>query len=153
MNLLDILTPESIKAPLSSTDKKGVIDELVDLLAAARKVTDATALKEAVWTREQTRTTGIGHGLAIPHGKSAGMSSLAMAIGKPARPMDFQAIDAQPVRLVVLLASPPDRTSDHIQALARISRLMTMDDFRNRIYLAESPGEIYELLKSQESKG
>jgi fructose-specific phosphotransferase system IIA component len=153
MNLLDILTPDSIKAPLSSTDKKGVIDELVDLLAAARKVSDATALKEAVWTREQTRTTGIGHGLAIPHGKSAGMSSLAMAIGKPARPMDFQAIDAQPVRLVVLLASPPDRTSDHIQALARISRLMTMDDFRNRIYLAESPGEIYELLKSQESKG
>src|SRR3954454_2977184 len=117
MNLLDIVTPECVKAPLAATDKKGVIDELVDLLASSRKVTDAAALKEAVWTREQTRTTGIGHGLAIPHGKSAGMSTLAMAIGKPARPMDFQAIDGQPVRLVVLLASPPDRTSDHIQAL------------------------------------
>jgi mannitol/fructose-specific phosphotransferase system IIA component (Ntr-type) len=57
------------------------------------------------------------------------------------------------VRLVVLLASPPDRTSDHIQALARISRLMTMDEFRNRIYAAEAPDEIFELLKSQESKG
>jgi mannitol/fructose-specific phosphotransferase system IIA component (Ntr-type) len=76
-----------------------------------------------------------------------------MAIGKPASPMDFQAIDAQPVKLVVLLASPPDRTSDHIQALARISRLMTMDDFRNRIYAAQSAPEIYDLLKSQESKG
>src|SRR3954471_9268612 len=153
MNLLDILTPDSIRAPLTSTDKKGVIDELVDLLAAAHKVSDATALKEAVWTREQTRTTGIGHGLAIPHGKSPGMSSLAMAIGKPARPMDFQAIDAQPVRLVVLLASPPDRTSDHIQALARISRLMTMDDFRNKIYAAQTSREIYELLKGQEKPG
>ena len=153
MNLLDILTPECIKAPLVSGDKKGVIDELVDLLAAVRKVTDAAALKEAVWTREQTRTTGIGHGLAIPHGKASGLSSLAMAIGKPASPMDFQAIDAQPVKLVVLLASPPDRTSDHIQALARISRLMTMDDFRNRIYAAQSAPEIYDLLKSQESKG
>jgi fructose-specific phosphotransferase system IIA component len=153
MNLLDILTPECIKAPLVSADKRGVIDELVDLLAAVRKVADAKALKEAVWTREQTRTTGIGHGLAIPHGKAAGMGSLAMAIGKPAKPMDFQAIDAQPVKLVVLLASPPDRTSDHIQALARISRLMTMDDFRNRIYAATSADEIYELLKSQESKG
>lgn len=153
MNLLDILTPECIKAPLKSSDKKGVIDELVDCLATARKVGDAAALKEAVWTREQTRTTGIGHGLAIPHGKSPGMSSLAMAIGKPATPMDFQAIDGQPVKLVVLLASPPDRTSDHIQALARISRLMTMDDFRNRIYAAASAGEIYELLKSQETKG
>ena len=153
MNLLDILTLEFIKAPLASTDKRGVIDELVDVLASVRKVADAAALKEAVWTREQTRTTGIGHGLAIPHGKAAGMGALAMAIGKPASPMDFQAIDGQPVKLVVLLASPPDRTSDHIQALARISRLMTMDDFRNRIYSAQSPAEIYDLLRSQENKG
>ena len=153
MNLLDILTLECIKAPLVSLDKRGFIDELVDLLGAVRKVADAAALKEAVWTREQTRTTGIGHGLAIPHGKAAGMGSLAMAIGKPAQPMDFQAIDGQPVRLIVLLASPPDRTSDHIQALARISRLMTMDDFRNRIYAAQTAPEIYELLKSQENKG
>jgi fructose-specific phosphotransferase system IIA component len=153
MNLLDILTPECIRAPLASGDKKGVIDELVDLLAACSRVADAAALKEAVWTREQTRTTGIGHGLAIPHGKSPGMSTLAMAIGKPAKPMDFQAIDAQPVKLVVLLASPPDRTSDHIQALARISRLMTMDDFRNKIYSAVTASEIYELLRSQENKG
>lgn len=153
MNLLDILTPECIKAPLAGEDKKSVIDELVDLLAAARKVNEPAILKEAVWTREQTRTTGIGHGLAIPHGKSAGMTSLAMAIGKPREPMDFHAIDGQPVRLVVLLASPPDRTSDHIQALARISRLMTMDEFRGRIYAAETSSEIYELLKSQETGG
>lgn len=153
MNLLDILSPDCIKAPLVSGEKKGVIDELVDLLAAAKKVADAGALKEAVWTREQTRTTGIGHGLAIPHGKCAGMTSLAMAIGKPATPMDFQAIDGQPVRLVVLLASPPDRTSDHIQALARISRLMTMDDFREKIYAAETSQQIYDLLKGQERPG
>ena len=153
MNLLDILTPECIKAPLASSEKHGAIDELVDVLAAAGRVRDPGALKEAVWTREQTRTTGIGHGLAIPHGKSSGIESLAMAIGKPARPMDFQAIDARPVRLVVLLASPTDRTSDHIQALARISRLMMMDDFRERIYAAQSPLEIFELIRSQERPG
>lgn len=152
MNLLDIITPECIKAPLASVDKKGAIDELVDLLSGIRRVADAKALKDAVWTREQTRTTGIGHGLAIPHGKCAGMSSLAMAIGRPAQPMDFQAIDGQPVRLVVLLASPPDRTSDHIQALARISRIMMMDDFRQRVYAATSAGEIYQLLASQEAR-
>jgi mannitol/fructose-specific phosphotransferase system IIA component (Ntr-type) len=153
MNLLDILTPESIKAPLLAVDKRGVIDELVDVLAGTKRVLDAAALKEAVWTRELTRTTGIGHGLAIPHGKSPGLPSLAMAIGKPPKPMDFQAIDGQPVRLIVLLASPPDRTSDHIQALARISRLMTMDDFRNKIYAAQTAAEIYELLRSQERPG
>jgi fructose-specific phosphotransferase system IIA component len=151
MKLLDILTPDSIKAPLAATDKKGVIDELVDVLAKAGRVRDPAALKEAVWTRERTRTTGIGHGLAIPHGKPAGMTQLAMAIGKPAQPMDFEAIDNQPVRLIVLLASPPDRTSDHIQALARVSRLMTMDDFREKIYSAKTAEEIFSLLKAQES--
>jgi fructose-specific phosphotransferase system IIA component len=151
MNLLDILSSECVKAPLEGADKRAVINELVDVLAAAGRVQDADALKEAVWTREQTRTTGIGHGLAIPHGKSAGMASLAMAIGKPAEPMDFEAVDGKPVHLVVLLASPPDRTSDHIQALARISRLMTMDDFRESIYRAQSAAEIWELLEQEET--
>jgi len=152
MNLLEILNRECVCAPLTATDKKGVIDELVDLLHQSGKIDDADSLKEAVWTREQTRTTGIGHGLAIPHGKCPGMKNLAMAIGKPPEPMDFEAIDAQPVKLVVLLASPPDRTSDHIQALARISRLMTMDDFRDQIYGAESADEIFELVKVQEEQ-
>ncbi len=91
-----------------------------------------------------------GHGLEIPHGKCSGLTGLAMAIGKPAAPMDFEAIDQQPVRLIVLLASPPDRTSDHIQALARISRLMTVEEFRTRIYEASSADEIYDLLQQQE---
>jgi fructose-specific phosphotransferase system IIA component len=150
MNLLDILTPECVKAPLVSTDKRGVIDELVDLLADQGRVSDPASLKEAVWTRETTRTTGIGHSLAIPHGKCDSVPDLAMAIGKPAEAIDFQSIDNKPVRLVVLLASPPDRTSDHIQALARISRLMTVEEFRNRIYEAPGAREIYEMLQEQE---
>ncbi len=150
MNLLDIISPLCIKAPLAAGDKRGVINELVDVLAAAGRVPDPESLKHAVWTREQTRTTGIGHGLAIPHGKCAGMPALAMAIGKPARPMDFEAIDGQPVRLVVLLASPPDRTSDHIQALARVSRLMTLDQFRERIYAAQTAAEVFDLMKAHE---
>ena len=81
INLLDILSPACVKVPLAATTKRGVIEELVDMLASAGKVSDAQALKDAVWTREQTRTTGIGLGLAIPHGKCAGMSGLAMAIG------------------------------------------------------------------------
>lgn len=150
MTLLDIITPQNIKAPLSATDKKGVIDELVDQLAKLGKVSDPAGLKEAVWSREQTRTTGIGHGLAIPHGKAPGVQGVAMAIGKPAVPIDFAAIDQQPVKLVILLASPLDKTSDHIQALARVSRLMMKEDFRERIYGATSAQEIYNLLAEQE---
>jgi PTS system fructose-specific IIC component len=151
MNLLEILSCDCIKAPLQATDKRGVINELVDVLVAAGRVEDSDSLKAAVWTREQTRTTGIGHGLAIPHGKCPGMNTLAMAIGRPVEPLDFEAIDSQPVSLVVLLASPPDRTSDHIQALARVSRLMTMEDFRDKIYSADSPEEIWELLQQEEA--
>lgn len=153
MNLLDILSVDCIRAPLRASDKKGVIDELVDVLAAAGRVNRPEALKEAVWVREQTRTTGIGHGLAIPHGKAPGLPQLAMAIGKPGTPMDFEAIDGQKVRLVVLLASPPERTNDHIQALAKISRLMTMDEFRTKMYAAATAEEIFGLLRSQEPAG
>ncbi len=150
MKLLDIISLDCIKAPLVGTDKQGVIGELVDVLVASGRVKDAKGLKDAVWTRELTRTTGIGHGLAIPHGKCPGVENIAVAIGKPALPMDFQAIDSKPVRLIILLASPPDKTSDHIQALAHISRLMTMEQFREQIYAASSPSDIYELLRSQE---
>ena len=150
MNLLDILSVDCVKAPLIATEKRDAINELIDTLTKAGKVNDPDALKEAVWLREQTRTTGIGQGLAIPHGKSDCVDKLVMAIGKPATPIDFESIDKQPVQLIVLLASPPDRTSDHIQALARISRLMTMREFRERVYAAQDAEELYGLLESQE---
>ena len=152
MNLLEILTPECVKVPLESTDKKSAIQELVDLLASNGRVTNPGMLMEAVWTREQTRTTGIGHGLAIPHAKCAGLQAPSMAIGKPREPMDFVAIDRKPVQLVVLLASPPDRPSDHIHALSRVSRLMIMDDFRERMYRATTAAEVFELLRDQDTK-
>lgn len=153
MNLLDILSSCCIKVPLDSTDKKGVIDELVDVLAAQGKINDPDKLKEAVWIRETTRTTGIGHALAIPHGKSEGVPDLTMAIGKPAQPLDFASIDSRPVKLVVLLASPLDRTSDHIQALAKVSRLMAQEDFRAKIYAADSAEQVYALLQQHELAG
>ena len=149
MNLIELISPESIRAPLVATDKQDVINELVDVLAGCGQVSDADSLKNAVWTREQTRTTGIGHGLAIPHGKCASMKGLAIAIGKPATPIDFEAIDSQPVQLIVLLASPPDKTSDHIQALAQISRMINDSAFRESIYQSNSSEEIYELIKEQ----
>ncbi len=151
MNLIDILSIECVRSPLDATDKQEVINELVDTLASSGQVSDSESLKNAVWSREQTRTTGIGHGLAIPHGKCSSMKNLAIAIGKPAQPIDFEAIDSQPVQLIVLLASPPDKTSDHIQALAHISRLMNDSSFREEIYNADSSETIYELISSRSS--
>ena len=151
MNLLDILDPACVIAPLQSTDKQDVIIELIDQMGEAGVVGEVQSLKDAVWTREQTRTTGIGHGLAIPHGKCVSLKRQALAIGRPSEPIDFEAIDAQPVQLVVLLASPPDQTKDHIEALAHISRMISDTNFREQIYNANSPEESYELVSQQGS--
>ncbi|HWB19550.1 MAG TPA: fructose PTS transporter subunit IIA [Phycisphaerales bacterium] len=150
MNLLDILSLETVKVPLAAVDKRAVIDELVDLLATQGLVTDSNALKSVVWERETQRTTGIGEGLAIPHGRSAVAKKLVVAMGRPAQPIDFKAIDNKPVRLVVLLVSPPDKTSDHIQALGKISRLMADAKFRIAAYNAADAQALFDLFKGTE---
>ncbi len=150
MNITDILSPKAVKVPLVSTDKRAVIDELVDLLTDAGLIQDPDTLKRIVWEREQQRSTGIGDGLAIPHGKSNCSQDLVMAIGRPTEPIDFGSLDNNPVELVVLLASPPTRTSDHIQALGKISRVMSDPSFRKAAYAAASSETLYQLFKEAE---
>ncbi len=150
MNISDILSPKAVKVPLTSTDKHAVIDELVDLLDEAGLISDAGQLKQVVWEREQQRSTGIGQGLAIPHGKANCTESLVMAVGRPAAPIEFESVDKEPVQLVVLLASPPDQTSQHIQALGKISRLMSNESFRDAAFSAGSTETLYALFKKAE---
>lgn len=152
MNIIDLLSPEAVKVPLVATEKHEAIDELVDVLADADLVPQAKELKRVVWEREQQRSTGIGEGLAIPHGKTASLDRLVMAVGKPAQPLDFDAIDQKPVKLLVLLASPPNKTAEHIQALGKVSRLMSDPTFRGQAYSCESAEELYELFKSAEQR-
>src|SRR3954451_17956618 len=151
MRLTEILKPQNIKIPLEATTKSEAIGELVSLLAGNAEVSDAKKVLDAVLERESTRTTGIGNGLAIPHGKCTGTDHLVMAIGRPKTPIDFKAIDGRPVNLIWLLTSPPDKTGPHIHALARISRLMTIDKFRQSLAEAGTPAEIYETIVKQES--
>ena len=151
MRLSEILKPQNIKVPLEAKTKSDAIAELVNLLAANGEVVDAKQVLDAVLDREATRTTGIGNGLAIPHGKCNGAAHLSMAIGRPATPIDFQAIDGRPVNLIWLLTSPPDKTGPHIHALARISRLMTIEKFRAALASAKSAQEMYDAIVQQES--
>jgi fructose-specific phosphotransferase system IIA component len=151
MRLSDILKIQHIKVPLAAKDKKGAISELVQVLADAHEVKDAPMLLSSVLEREATRTTGIGNGLAIPHGKCAGVDHLVVAVGKPAEPIDFDSIDKRPVSLIVLLASPPDQTGPHIQALARISRLMNVEGFRQAMRSATNAQQIYDAVVAQEN--
>lgn len=148
----EILDPQCVVVPLNATNKRDAIDLLVDSMVAAGRVQDGEAVKKAVWDREQQRSTGIGEGLAIPHGKTNAVPRLTLAVGRLAQPIDYDSIDRKPVRLVVLLVSPPDKTSEHITALGRISRLMTSADFRESVYAAQDPAQLVELFRSAEAR-
>ena len=150
MTVTEILDPQCVVVPLAAASKRDAIDALVDALSLTGRVSDAAAVKKAVWEREQQRSTGIGEGLAIPHGKTPAAHGLCLAVGRLATPIEYDSIDRKPVRLVVLLVSPPERTSEHIQALGRISRLMTNPAFRERVYGAEDPKQLCELFRDAE---
>ncbi len=152
MILTQILQPSCIKAPLASKDKDSAIEELVNVLAAAGQVNNANAAIEAVMAREQTRSTGIGSGIAIPHGKTSAVKELVMAVGIAAEPIEFESIDNKPVSILVMLISPPEKTGPHIQALARISRLLLDEQFKSKLEKAGSPEEVYELISSKETE-
>src|ERR1700761_4764394 len=100
MRLTEIIKPQDIKVPLAAKTKAEAIEELVNLLEQNGEINDPKKVLAAVLEREATRTTGIGNGLAIPHGKCDGTHNLVMAIGKPATPIDFQSIDGRPVTVI-----------------------------------------------------
>jgi fructose-specific phosphotransferase system IIA component len=152
MILTNILQPTCVKVPLESRDKNSVITELVDLLDKNGLIQDRQMVLDAVFTRERTRSTGIGSGIAIPHGKCGAIRELVMALGVAHEPIDFDSVDRKPVSLVILLVSPADQTGPHIQALARISRLMLDEDFKKAMENAQSAKEAYDLVSERESR-
>lgn len=152
MTLTKILQPTCVKVPLEGKDKKSVITELVDLLDGNGALLDKEMALNAVLVREQTKSTGIGSGIAIPHGKCAAVKELVMAIGLASEAIDFESVDGKPVKIIFLLVSPADQTGPHIQALAKISRLMLDAEFKDELEGASSAEEVYELLDREESK-
>lgn len=152
MKLTQILLPDCIKVPLESSDKESAITELVDLLDSQGLLLDRDIVLDAVIMREKTRSTGIGSGIAIPHGKCKATKELIMAVGLTQKPIDFESVDNKPVTIIMLLVSPIDQTGPHIQALARISRLMLDGVFRNQLENADSPQQAYELISAKEDK-
>ncbi|MEM1027576.1 MAG: PTS sugar transporter subunit IIA [Planctomycetota bacterium] len=151
MLLTDILQPDCVLVPLVADDKQSAIFQLADLLVEKTDIEDAEALKEAIWKRETVRTTGIGGGVAVPHGKTDGVPSLHMAIGRTAAPLEFGAIDRNPVELIILLASPLDQTGPHIEALSRISRMLIDADARDKMKSLPTPEDVYAMIKEIET--
>ncbi len=152
MILTQILQANCVKVPVENKDKEAVITELVDLLDANGLLLDRDIALEAVLARERTRSTGTGAGIAIPHGKCNAVKELVMAIGIAHEPIEFESVDGKPVTILILLVSPADQTGPHIQALAKISRLMLDEEFKQKLEKATSADEVYELLNNKESE-
>ncbi len=146
MKLTDHLPRALIKVPLPATDKTQAITQLVDLLAEQSYTEQRDLLLQAVLEREAQRTTGIGRGFAIPHAKCDAVSKIVIAFGRPAEPIDFAAIDGQPVSLIALLVSPIHATSTHIGALTRLSRLVSNGAALEGLLSAADADEVYEII-------
>jgi fructose-specific phosphotransferase system IIA component len=143
MIITEILDKSCILVPLEADDKTEAITRLVDALEASGKLRDRDDVLRAVLARERTRSTGIGEGLAVPHGKSSGCERLLLAIGKPAKPIDFGSRDGRPCDLVFLLASPANEMGPHIQALAKISRIWLAPAFRRAVARANTVEDLH----------
>ena len=146
MRLADILDIKCVMVPLKALEKNQAITELIDLLDRAGRLDDYDTALKAVMQRESVRSTGVGQGFAIPHGKSSAVDQLVMAVGKTSEPIDFESIDKKPVDIIFLLISPLDKTGPHIQALAGISRLMTDLPTRSRIDECSTAEQLYKLV-------
>jgi nitrogen PTS system EIIA component len=122
-----------VKVPLEATTKDEVLAELVTVLAAERCIRDADEVLRVIREREAVLSTGIGSGVAIPHGKTMASPELTIAAGVTRAPVDYDALDGEPVRLVFLLVGPEAAAGAHIKALSRISRLVRQPELRARL--------------------
>ena len=139
MLLTELLAADRVRVPLAAHSRDAVLEELVGILHASGAVSDPQAVLRAVHNREAQLSTGIGGGVAIPHGKAEGVSGLAIAAGVAAQPVDFASLDGQPARLFFLLVGPESAAGLHVKALSRISRLVRREETRERLAAAATP--------------
>ncbi len=151
MLLTDLLTPERIRIPLRARSKDDLLRELVLVVSDAGNPDAAAEVLRAVREREAVLSTGIGNGVAVPHGKSSAVPDLRIAAGRTEQPVDFDALDGQPVSLFFLLVGPESAAGPHIKALSRISRLVRKDSVRQQLLSAGSAQEFFEAMKAAEA--
>lgn len=152
MTLMEILSGKSIMVGLKGQTKREVLEELVDSLEVGDKITDRQKVLEAILQREEIMSTGIGHGIAIPHGKSEYVTELGGVLGIKREGVDFDALDGKPTYIFFLLVSPMDVSGPHIKALARISRLLKGEDFRQRLIHASDREDAIEIIDEEEKR-
>ncbi|MBN2061427.1 MAG: PTS sugar transporter subunit IIA [Deltaproteobacteria bacterium] len=143
MKLSDILLEDNIITDLKASDKKHVLEELIEPLIKSIPSLDRESLVKVLLDRERLGSTGIGDGVAIPHGKIHGISDPIISFGRSNRGLDFDSMDGQPAHLFFLLIAPENSASIHLKALARIAKILKNGSFRRILMEAQTKEELY----------
>jgi len=150
MQLAEYFKPTMIHLEFAAKDKDDALNKMVKALEGAGSVEDVNGLRAALIEREKLGTTGVGGGIAIPHARCGAAKELAVGFFRSKEGVNFQAIDNQPVHLLFLLLAPVASGGAYLKLLAKISRLLRSDDFRNSLLEAKTPGEIMEIIKEND---
>ncbi len=151
MKILDILDERAILVDLKSADKKGVLDELVDPIASIAGL-DHDELVGVLMDRERLGSTGIGGGIGIPHGKVKELESLALGFGLSRKGVDFESMDNRPTHIFFLLITPENSTGLHLKLLARISKILKNDPFKEKLMNAKDREEIIHIIQEEDDE-
>lgn len=152
MRISELLTPELITTELPVADKNLVIDAMLKLIENDPRVTDFQKVRQSVFDREKVMSTGVGKNFAIPHGKTDSITDLIIAFGKSDEPINYSSLDGQPVYLVLLMVGKENNVSFNIKILSRVSRMMSNDQFREKLRLATNTDEIRLVFAEEEAK-
>lgn len=151
MKIMDFLCPEAITIDLKAQDKKAAITELAELLAKAKKIKKTPEVIETVLEREKLGSTGIGQGVAIPHGKTDAVPEQLGALGISQKGVEFNSLDGEPVYLIFFLVGPVEVAGQHLKALSRISRLFKDKFFRQALREAKSVEEVVKIIQQEDA--
>lgn len=146
MKILDVLKRETILSELKAQDKTGILEEMVDAVAQIAGV-NSQDLVRVLMERERLGSTGIGGGIGIPHGKLKALDTLVLGFGLSRRGVDFESMDGNPTHIFFLLVTPENSTGLHLKLLARISKLLKQEPFKERLMNAISGDEIYAIIQ------
>ena len=149
MKILDVLQNEAIISDLKSRDKKGILEELVAPIAHITGVNHKDLVR-VLMDREQLGSTGIGGGIGIPHGKLKQLESLALGFGLSRKGVDFESMDNKPTHIFFLLVTPENSTGLHLKMLARISKILKHDPFKEKLLKAANSDEIFSIIKEED---
>jgi fructose-specific phosphotransferase system IIA component len=151
MKLTDYVTPEHVKIDLEGGNKEDIIEELVSLLVQTSDVSDADVIYEAVMSREREGSTGLEKGVAIPHAKSDAVKRLSIVIGVSRDGVDFEAQDGKPSHLFFLMVAPSSESGPHVQAIAKIVKMIKLDRFRKKLIESKKPEDVVEAISRVEN--